>query len=241
MARKRITERDLLGFQTRAEALSREVEAKYEEMDRRKQAEPEPVRALGLLLLHDTEADVNQLARFAGRMERAGHAVEMPELVRIAPRDPLDRTPEWQHRHGRAQGGYLQLKPRARRIVAIGTGRSSPLAALMAEQYPIDALITVGGGLRTRRGARSRKPGQSADLRIARIARGNLYMIVCPVLTIVPEDCGAFTAQSASMYATDTRSDDVRRLDLPGANVETVWEAREEEIAEAVSAFLAEL
>ena len=53
MARKRITESDLLDDRVRAAELSRAVESKYEELDRLKREQPAPVRRMGVLLLPD--------------------------------------------------------------------------------------------------------------------------------------------------------------------------------------------
>lgn len=232
MARKRISESDLLDFRERAGELSRAVEIKYEELDRMKVAEPEPVRALGLLLLPDTNGGVASLKKFAARMERKGCAVELVDVLGYIARDRFDRTPEWQRRLSQAQTGYQLVKKRADKVAVIGAGNSCALATLIAEQYPADALVTVGGDL----GRRWGRTGKSGSPRISRIARNNLFSIVCPVLSVGLE--GAQRGRSA--FASETRSRDARTLELRAARAEDLWGEREAELAEAVSEFLAE-
>lgn len=232
MARRRVTEEDLLDFRARAELLSQEVEVKYEEMDRRKLAEPEPMRDMGLLIVADE--DEEGARRFAKRMEAGGLAVERADIRGYMPIDRFDRTPEWQRQLTQAQTAYQSLRKRAERIAVLGFGQSVPLAALIAEQYPVDALISVGS-FGVGRGA-----GRRAPSRVLRIARNNLFSIVCPVLTVLPGDLSPRAATSVAVFGTRTRSRDVRLLEMRGAKMANLFTERENELAEAVFEFLAE-
>ena len=230
MARKRISESDLLDFQARTAELSRAVESKYDELDRLKQAEPVPVREMGLLILPDAAQGTSSLQKFAARIKKAGLAAELVDVMGYVPVDRFDRTPEWQRRLQQAQTGYLLLKQGARKICVVGAGSSCALAALIAEQYPVDALVTVGAGL----GGMWGRTGKRGSPRISRIARNNLFSIVCPVLSVAPQGISpAFTAE--------TRSRDARKMELPAGRVESLWEECESALVQAICEFLAEV
>ncbi len=233
MARRRVSEEDLLRFRAQAEALAREVEGKYEEMDRKKLAEPEPVRDTGLLILSDEDGD--GLRHFARRMEAGGFAVERADLLGYVPIDRFDRTPGWQRRLTQAQIAYTVLRKRARRVAVLGYGQSVPLAALIAEEYPVEALIAVGGFSGDAGGEAKRAPG-----RVRRIAKNNLFSIVCPVLTVLAGDMSPRAAASAKLFASHTRARDVQCLEMRGAMMSKLFTENENEMAEAVFEFLAE-
>lgn len=228
MARKRVSEEDLLEFRARAEALAQEVGKKYEEMDRKKLAEPVPVRDTGLLILAD-EGDVRG---FAKRMEAGGLAVERADILGYEPVDRFDRTPQWQRRLIQAQTAYQNLRKRSRRVAVLGIGQSVPLAALIAEEYPVDALITVGAF-----SGRAAEGARRAPSRIRRIAKNNLFSIVCPVLTVLPGD---LSPRAAAVFDTHTRARDVQMLEMRGASMANLFPERENELAEAVFEFLDE-
>jgi hypothetical protein len=235
MARRRVSEEDLLNFRAQAEVLSQEVEVKYEEMDRKKRAEPEPVRDMGLLILGEGEDDA-ELRSFARRMDSGGLAVERADILGYEPIDRFDRTPQWQRRLVQAQAAYTSLRKRARRVAALGVGQSVPLAALIAEEYPVDALIAVGAFS----GSVGERAGKRAPSRIRRIAKRNLFSIVCPILTILPEDLSPRAAASAAIFDARTRSRDVRLLEMRGAKMASLFPERESELAEAIFEFLDE-
>lgn len=232
MARRRVSEKDLLDFRARAETLALEVNEKYEEMDRRKAAEPEPVREMGLLILSDGEDP--GLKPFGKRMEERGFAVQWADVLGYVPIDRFDRTPEWQRRLVQAQTAYLALRERAKRIAVLGVGACVPLAALIAEQYPVDALIAAGafsGRAEERRG-----PSQ-----IRRIAKNNLFSIVCPILTILPGDASPRAAASVRGLETHSRARDVQRLDMPEARRARLFAEHLDVLGEAILEFLAQV
>lgn len=234
MARRRVTEEDLLDFRSQAETLSREVEVKYEEMDRKKLAEPEPVRDMGLLILSDEDGE--GLRRFAKRMEAGGLAIELANVLGYMPIDRFDRTPGWQRRLIQAQTAYMNLRKRAQRVAVFGCGQSVPLAALIAEEYPVDALIAVGGFS----GSEGERAGKRAPSRVKRIAKNNLFSIVCPILTVLTGDMSPRAVSYASVFGSRTRSRDVQCLEMRGAKMANLFTERENELAEAVFEFLAE-
>lgn len=234
MGRKRITEEDLLAFQEESQRLSQEVEVKYDAMDRvAKEREQAPgVRELGFVLLHDSAADEGQLRPFAGRAKAADCAVELVKVNGYRPRDRFDRTPQWQRRLEQAQAGYLSVSERAGRVVVVGAGESCPTALILAEQYPVDALVLVGGGPRTR-------PFADRNLsRLCSIARSNLFSVVCPVLSLVPEDCGRLSPAAAADYQRYTRSSRVVHHPLAGKKDTDVWTEMENELTNRIFAFL---
>lgn len=234
MARKRITEADLLAFREESQRLSQEVEVKYDAMDRvAKEREVAPgIREMGFVLLHDTAADEGQLRPFAGRAKAADCAVELVKINGYRPRDRFDRTPQWQRHLEQAQAGYLSVSERAGRVVVVGTGDSCPTALILAEQYPVDALVLVGGGPRTR-------PFSDRSLsRLCSIARANLFSVVCPVLALVPEDCGRLRADAAADYQRYTRSSRVVHHPLKGKKDTDVWNEMENELTNRIFAFL---
>ncbi len=232
MARKRITEQDLLNFRTQAEVLAEEVGTKYEELDRAKQVAPEPVREMGLLIL--TDEDEDGARRFAKRAYADGLAVERANIPGYHPIDRFDRTPEWQRRLIQAQIAYTLVSKRARRVAVIGHGRAVPLAALISEQYPVDALITIGALT----GNVGDRVGRRAYARIRRIAKNNLFSIVCPILAIRTGDMSARASASCRVFSSGTRSQDVQMLEIRGADMANLFTERENELAEAVYEFL---
>lgn len=235
MARKRVSEQDLLNFRARAGELAQEVETKYDEMDKKKLAEPKIVLDKGLLLLGEDGNDPG-LRGFARRMEEGGLAVERANVLGYEPCDRFDRTPEWQRRLVQAQNAYTDLRQRARRVAVLGFGQSVPLAAMIAEMYPVDALLAVGAFSGNPRA----EAGRRAPARLRRIAKNNLFSIVCPILTVLPGDLSPRAASSARVFATRTRARDVRCLELRGAKMANMFTERENELAEAVFDFLAE-
>ncbi len=234
MARKRVTEEDLLAFREESQRLSQEVEVKYDAMDRvAKEREQAPgVRDLGFVLLHDSAADEGQLRPFAGRAKAADCAVELVKVNGYRPRDRFDRTPQWQRRLEQAQAGYLSVSERAGRVVVVGAGESCPTALILAEQYPVDALVLVGGGPRTRpfRGPESlpalqHRPGQS-------VLRG------LPGAFAGAQDCGRLSPAAAADYQRYTRSSRVVHHPLAGKKDTDVWTEMENELTNRIFAFL---
>ena len=239
MARKRISESDLLDFRERAEELSQAVEEKYKKLDAERPApEPEMGGKWGVLLIHDPQAGPGQLTAFAGRLKRGGIAAECADLSSYVPRDQFDKKPLWQRWLEVAQEAYQRLAARCEKVMVLGTGLSCPLACVIAEQYPVDSLVTVGGGMKPVASALLAGGAKKASYQLARLAKNNMFSIVCPILALVPEKCGAYTPQSAQMYRTHSRSDDVRVEKLPGADVAFLWTGDEKKLFEAVTGFL---
>lgn len=235
MARKRVSEEELLRFREQAGELAEVVGEKYERMDRLTRQQQEPVRReTGFLLLHDVQSDAQQLRPFAQRAREAGYSTEVVEVLGYREKDPFDRTPQWQRRLEQAQTGLQQISRYAKKVVVLGVGDSCPLAALIAEQYPVEGLVVVGGGLKNRPGSVF---SDRASARLSSLARNNLFSVVCPVLALVPEECGRFTPRSASLYQTNTRSDRVEVEPLPGTDVRTLWTEREQSLEERIFAF----
>lgn len=242
MSRKRISEEDLLNFRKQAEALSREVEAKYERMDLEAKPEPvpEPTGKMGILLIHDADKSPDQLEDFEKRLRGEGYITFLTDLTGYVPVDRFDRKPLWQRWLEQAQTGYQLLSERCEKVMIMGTGLSCPLACVVAEQYPADALALVGGGLKPSRITLFSGGAKGASFQLARLAKNNLFSIVCPIMCIVPENCGEYTADSADMYAIASRSDDVRTEKIAGVDVSGIWTDCENRLVEAVRDFFTE-
>ena len=239
MARKRISEEDILNFRKQAEELSREVKAKYDKMDSAARPAPEPEHTgeRGILLIHDAGRSPDQLKAFSELLRTDGCVTECVDLTGYVPVDRFDKKPMWQRWLELTQDAYQRLSERCERLLVLGTGLSCPLACVIAEQFPVDALALVGGGLK--------KPGlnvfsggvKGTSFQLARLAKNNLFSIVCPVLCLVPDDCAPYSAHSANMYALATRSEDVRIEKFPGDDVSHIWTNCEKALFEAIKGF----
>jgi hypothetical protein len=239
MARKRISEEDILDFRKRADELSQEVRVKYDRMDSEAKPapEPEPTGERGILLIHDAGESPEQLNAFAAILRREGYVAECVDLTGYVPVDRFDKKPLWQRWLEVTQGAYQRLSERCQRVMILGTGLSCPLACVISEQFSVDALMLVGGGLKTAGFTFFSGGVKSASFQLARLAKNNLFSIVCPILCIVPEGCAPYTVDSANMYALATRSDDVRIEKNPGDDPLKIWTNCEKQLLEAVKGF----
>lgn len=219
------------------------METKYRQMDNaaRPVPKPEPVRDIGVLMIHDALEDAGQLRQFATRLHQEGCAVMCVDLNGYVPVDRFDRKPVWQRWLEQAQAGYQALSHRCVKTVVLGSGHSCGIACVIAEQYPVDGLILVGGGLKKKAFTLAAGPAHRASYQLARLARNNLFSIVCPILSLVPEFCGAYAASSANMYKLGTRSEDVTIKRLEGADVSKLWTDCENSVAAPVRTFLTRL
>ena len=241
MARKRISEEDLLNFRKQAGELAKVVEEKYNRMDEKRRAEmeaaPEPTGEWGLLLIHDAAEEASQLAGFAAKLCRRGMVSENVDLTSYIPTDRFDKTPLWQKWLTVAQLSYQRLTERCEKVIVLGTGLSAPIACVIAEQYPVDGLAIIGGGLK-KEGLCLKNGGvKGTSFQLARLAKNNLFSIVCPVLALVPENCAPYTAQSADMYRIATRSESIRTERFPGTNPSDIWTKCEESLLDAIQGF----
>lgn len=238
MARKMITEEDLLNFRARADELAKQLEVKYEEIERSKKTQLElEERDTGLLILGGGDADIAILRKLSTAAWNEGFSPEVVDISEtFADHNPRERIPMWQKALDKAQFGYLKLSERVKRIVILGTGRSAAAATVMAEQYPVDGLIIVGEGPATKAFCRDR-----ATARIASIAKNNLFSIVCPVYMIVPGVTGDYKPGSFRMFEQSSRSDDVRVEEMPGISAEQIWTDRKQDMEKRIFGFLHEL
>lgn len=238
MARKRVTEEDLLNFRERADELSQVLEQKYDKLEKAaKPSEDVEERQQGILLLHHADVEAAQAKKFVLAAKAAGFAAESVALS-AERRDSAqkERVAVWQRLLEQAQAGYLRLGEHARGITVLGTGDTAALATIIAEQYPVEALMVVGAGPVMKPFA-----GNRTFSRIASLARNNLFSIVCPVLVITPDDCGAYRAASAKLYEESTRSNSVTLETVSGVSVSRMWTEREQELEKRIFRFLKEL
>ena len=96
------------------------------------------------LLLHDLTATEGQLIDLCHALEEEGIPASIPNLFGFAPRDAYDRTPQWQRWLTQAQEAYVELRGISERVTVIGVGNGGVLAAILAEQYPVDGLVVLG-------------------------------------------------------------------------------------------------
>lgn len=220
MARKRITAEDILDFRAKADELSHELEIKYEKLEKSaKPIEDVEEREKGILVIHHSDVDRDAVRAFVRSAKNAGYAAELVELDSTKKRTGKpERIVLWQRMLEQAQSGYLNLGEHSVNIAVLGIGDAAPVATIIAEQYPVDALMIVGGGPALKPFAASRDFS-----RLAALARNNLFSVVCPVLAVVPSDCGAAKPQSAKLYKDETRSDRVEIEDRPGVSVSQMW------------------
>lgn len=238
MARKRITEGDLLNFRERADELSQVLEKKYDKLEKAaKPAEDTEEREQGILLLCHTDVETAQARKFISAAKAAGFAAEGVFFSDERPSSAQrERIAPWQRMLEQAQSGYMRLSERAGAIAVIGTGDTGALATIIAEQYPAEALVVVGAGPVMKLFA-----GKRAFSRLVSLARNNLFSIVCPVLAITPEDCGAYEPASVRLYKQSTRSPVVALEDAWGASVPQMWTEYEQELEKRIFSFLKEV
>lgn len=146
MARKRISEEDLLNFRKQAGELAKVVEEKYNRMDDEKKAEiePEPTGYRGILLIHDAAENAKQLEGFAEKLKAKEIVADIADLDAGGNKGMFDRTPQWQKWLEAAQNAYQSIAERCEKVIVLGTGISCPLACVIAEQYSVDALGHCG-------------------------------------------------------------------------------------------------
>ena len=238
MARRRITEEDLLNYRARADEMHQQLEIKYEELERAKKTREElEERDIGLLILRGSDVELDKIRKFSTAAWNAGYSPEVVDLGVIpAEHNPRERIPMWQKMLDRAQMGYLKLSERAKHIVVMGTGSTAAAATVITEQYPMDGLVIVGEGPATRAFSADR-----ATARIASIAKNNLFSIVCPVFMIVPGIPGEYKAGAQKMFEESSRSDDVRIEHIDGMSAAQIWTDREQDMEKRIFSFLSDL
>lgn len=238
MARKRITEEDLLNYRALADEMQHELEIKYEELDRAKKTREElEERDIGLLILRGVDVELDIMRKFSADAWNTGFSPEVVDMS-DAPVDhnPRERIPAWERMLNKAQFGYMKLSERAKHIVVMGTGSTSAAATVITEQYPVDALVIVGEGPVTKMFAADR-----VAVRMASIAKNNLFSIVCPVYMIVPGIAGDYKAGSYRLFEESSRSDDVRVEHISGMSVSQIWTDSKQDIEKRIFGFLNEL
>ena len=235
MARKRITADDILDFRAKANELSQELEDKYEKLEKAaKPREDVENREWGILVIHHTDVDYDSVRTFVRAAKNAGYAAEIVEIDTAKKHGgPPERVIMWQKILDQAQLGYLTLSQRAARVAVVGTGDAVAPAVVLAEQYNVDALITVGGGPVMKAFASPR-----AFSKLAALAKNNLFSVVCPVLAIVPEDCGAYKPASISLYRDCSRSPRVDIDEYPGMSVPIIWTDGEQTLEKSIFGFI---
>ncbi|MBQ4088439.1 MAG: hypothetical protein IJC56_00975 [Clostridia bacterium] len=237
MARKRITEEDLLAFRAQADEIHQELEVKFEKMERAKKTQEElEERDIGLLILRGADVDMAAMRKFGNAAWNNGYSYEVVDLSESpVDHNPKERIPAWQRALDKAQLGYLKLGERAKHIIVIGTGVTAAAATVITEQYPVDALVIVGEGPATKTFAKDR-----VTARMASIAKNNLFSIVCPVYIIAPEITGDYKPGSSSMFEESSRSDDVRVEHISGMSAAQIWTEREQDMEKRIFGFLRE-
>ena len=239
MARKRITEEDLLGFRREADKLAEEVAVKYEALDKaRKPVEDVVVRDLGILILYSEDADRDAVLKFAANAKGKGYAVETAELKKnpAAANGSLKKIPEWQEVMDKAQMSYLMLCEHSERVAVMGTGCAVPTATLIAEQYPVEALILVGQGLSVRPFTTKRTAAK-----LSGVAKHNLFSVVCPVYCLAPETDNVFKNDCGKLFRECSRSDDIREEVFAGKTLAGMWTECEHELETRIFDYLTDL
>lgn len=237
MARRRITEEDLLEYRVRADELKQQLDIKFEEIERSKKTQVElEERNIGLLILCGGDVDIAVMRKFATSAWNAGFSPEVVDISdNAADHNPRERVAAWQRILDKAQFGYLKLSERVKQTVVLGTGRSAAAATVITEQYPIDGLVIVGEGPATKTFCTDR-----ATARLASIAKNNLFSIICPVYAIVPGIPGDYKPGSARMFEQLSRSDDVRIEEMPGMGAAQIWTERKQDMENRIFGFLKE-
>jgi len=237
MARRRITEADLLEYRVRADELKQQLEIKYEEIERSKKTQQElEHRDVGLLILCSGDVDMAVMRKFNTAVWNAGFSPELVDIsINVVDHDPKVRIPEWQKSLDKAQFGYLKLSERVKQLVVLGVGRAAAAATVLTEQYPVDGLVIVGEGPAVKTFCRDR-----AVAKTAYIAKNNLFSIVCPVYVIAPGVPGDYKAGSCRMFEQLSRSEDVRIDEMPGLSVAQIWTEREQDMENRIFGFLRE-
>ncbi len=238
MARKRITEEDLLSFRRMADKLSEEVAVKYEALDKARKPAEEPRRDIGILILHSGDVDAEKLRIFAKNAKQNGYAAEITDIEKhpVYAGKPTKHVPEWEENMDKAQQGYLMLCDRCDRVVVLGTGHAAPTATLIAEQYPVEALVIVGQGP----AAKPFTPKRTVA-KLAKVAKNNLFSVVCPVYCISPEEDNVFKANAAELFHTNSRSVDVKLETVVGTSVSGMWTECEHELETRIFDYLVKL
>lgn len=239
MARRRITEADLLEFRNRAGELAEVVAEKYDAMEKAGKAiEDIEIREIGILILREADVDKKAVEKFAAAAKASGFAAEVVDLEKYPSFDnpPSARVPNWEAVMDKAQMGYLMLSEHSKSIAVFGTGDSAPAAVLIAEQYPVEALMIVGQGPQT-------KPFTSKRTvaKLAGVAKNNLFSVVCPIYCISPENDPTFKASGARLFQDNTRSEDVQLETVSGMSVSAMWTDCEQEIEKRIFEFLTRL
>jgi hypothetical protein len=239
MARRRVTEEDLLDFRNRAAELSEVLAEKYDALEKAQiPAEDLEVREIGILVLRGADVDKKQMEIFIRNAKAKGFAAELVDLEKYPSFDnrPVKKVPDWEKEMDKAQTGYMMLTEHARRIAVLGAGDTAPTATLIAEQYPVDALVVVGQGP-------SVKPftTKRTVAKLAGVAKNNLFSIVCPVYCISPEQETTFKSSGAQLYQDSTRSDDVQLETVAGMSVSGMWIDCEHELETRIFDYLTRL
>lgn len=170
MARKRVTEQDLLDFDRRMDELSGVVEEKYNRMDERKQAQQPQIKHCGVLMLRSNELLTTAL-------ECEGIAVGSFELEESRTAANKDVSPVWSKVVNELNSSFESLSAEEAYIYAPGDALAQGL--LLAAQYPVKAVFTDGGTIKS-----AVLPLSATDRiknRISSIAKKNLFQVTAPI------------------------------------------------------------
>lgn len=97
--------------------------------------------SFGVLLLHGFTADPRQMSELAGLLHEAGYTVRAPLLPGHGGGAEALRGVTWRGWLQFVREEYTALKRRCGRVAVAGISMGGALAALLAEEYPVDALV----------------------------------------------------------------------------------------------------
>ena len=116
------------------------------------------------------------------KLDILGFAVDAPILERCADGERPD-IHQWL---SAARSAYIDLRERCDRVVVAGHSTGGALALILAEQYPVDALVCLAPALRTRLRGDAAAYRSFGMRRLMRLASVNMFAVVAPALVIQP-------------------------------------------------------
>lgn len=133
---------------------------------------------MGCLLLGDFRADA-ALPGLERALCEAGYAVSAPLGTEDEP-----RTAGWGDGLERARRAYAQLRTECERVAVLGFSMGGLLALLLAEEFPVDALVCLFTPMK-QKGPMGASFRESAELSLlmARVRRG-LFSVVADTLVV---------------------------------------------------------
>ncbi len=170
MARKRITEQDLIDFNSRMDELSVIVEEKYNSIDAVKAVEAPEIKASGVLLLKNNEALISKLVR-----EDIAYVVWDPDQAINTAGNTV--TPAWNRAIDSLNAAYESVN--AESVYLYAPEEMLMAGLLLAAQYDVKAVFTENGdtgSLVPRLFGRARALG-----RMNSVAKKNLFQVTAPV------------------------------------------------------------